>query len=653
MKKLCLPFCLLLSLLAFSQKKEIEFGQVSPEEISMDSYQKDKDAKAVVLFDKGKSIFFDSGKGYDIRFTRHKRIKIFDKSESQHAEITIPFYVDGYGKTEEVTSIEAITYNLKNGRIIKKELDPATVYEERINDRWYSKKFVFSDVQDGSILEYRYVLETPFHFNLPDWRFQDEIPTIYSEYEVGMIPFYEYVFLVQGVSNFDFQKSEVSNDKRVWLGTGTEFRDYIHTYVLKDIPAFKDESFITSINDYIIKMDFQLAKFHHPQGGTSEVISTWPKLNEALLDHDNFGKYLKRASREAEDSLEEELDLTGMDAQTKAERIIGFVKANFEWDGINQKYASQSPRDFLKKRSGNAADINLFLIAMLQEAGLEAQPLILSTRDHGKIRSDYPFDHYTNYVIALVGKQTPFLADATEDLLPHESLPTRCLNGGGLIVNKEDDAEWISLGSSGISLERQMIQLEIDSLTLNAHTRISVQSTRYDSFTNRKKFQNDTLEIKKFFSDKIGTIAKAATYGFENISAPYSMNFEGDYETEKLGKNIVIKPFLNLPVSENPLTQKDRKFPLDFVYAWEEQFETNLKIPEDYTLSDLPAPLNIDNELVSVNLNYVHSGGVLIVKGNYKFKKPIYSAEEYSALAQVFDRIVKGFNQPVVLEIKG
>ena len=120
-----------------------------------------------------------------------------------------------------------------------------------------------------------------------------------------------------------------------------------------------------------------------------------------------------------------------------------------------------------------------------------------------------------------------------------------------------------------------------------------------------------------------------------------------------MGKNIVIKPFLNLPVSENPLTQKDRKFPLDFVYAWEEQFETNLKIPEDYTLSDLPAPLNIDNELVSVNLNYVHSGGVLIVKGNYKFKKPIYSAEEYSALAQVFDRIVKGFNQPVVLEIKG
>ena len=66
----------------------------------MTSYENDKDAKAVILYDKGQSIFFDTDNGYDIRFTRHKRIKIFDKTETGQTEISIPYYVDGYGKTE-------------------------------------------------------------------------------------------------------------------------------------------------------------------------------------------------------------------------------------------------------------------------------------------------------------------------------------------------------------------------------------------------------------------------------------------------------------------------------------------------------------------------------------------------------------------------
>ncbi len=257
MKKLLIIFGLLISSPIFAQVKEIEFGNISTQEIEMSSYEKDKEAKAVVLYDKGESMFFDTEGGYDIRFTRHKRIKIFDKSESQYSEISIPYYVDGYGKTEVVKSIEAITYNMEDGRLIQKKLDPSTIYEERINDQWFNKKFVFPDVQNGSILELRYELETPFHFNLPDWTYQDKIPTIYSEYKVSMVPFYEYEFLLQGISRFDYQNSVVAKDTRSWgnvskaygqvVGNGVEFQDYVHTYVLKDIPAFKDESYISPL----------------------------------------------------------------------------------------------------------------------------------------------------------------------------------------------------------------------------------------------------------------------------------------------------------------------------------------------------------------------------------------------------------------------
>jgi hypothetical protein len=651
---------LLLSQFAYSQKQKIEFGKISQEEIEMKSYEKDKEAKAVILFDKGKSIFFDTDNGYNIRFTRHKRIKIFDKSESRYAEVSIPYYVDGYGKTEIVESIEAITYNVIDGRLTQKRLDLSTVYEERINERWYNKKFVFPDAQDGAILEYRYVLETPFHFNLPDWTFQDKIPTIYSEYQVSMIPFYEYVFLVQGISRFDYQNSIVAKEKRTWgsvnksygqnVASGVEFQDYMHTYALKDVSAFKDESYISSINDYIIKMDFQLAKFHSPTRGASNIISTWPDLNESLLKHEKFGKYLKSSSKIAKKVLSEDLNIGNEKDRKKAKQIIEYVKSSFEWNGYYGKYASQSAKDFFNKKSGSDADINLFMIALLNEAGIKTEPLILSTRNHGKIPNDYPFDHFTNYVIALVNADSPYLADGTEDLLPYNKLPIRCNNEKGLIVEKTDTPRWISLDNSVFSIEKNRVTMRLDTVSMDIIAQVSIQNTEYESYSARNRFKNDSLKIKEYYSDRIGDIRKSKTIGYDRIEFPYAMHFETMYETEKLGNNVVIKPFLNLPLSKNNLTQKKRTYPVDFVYPWENIFESTLEIPSNFSIADIPTGYKLDNDLAEINLNYSLDNNILIVKGNYKFKSSTYMASEYSRIKYYLDQIVREFNKPIILE---
>lgn len=653
---------LLLSQFAYSQKLEKEFGKISQEEIEMKSYEKDKEAKAVILFDKGNSVFFDTENGYDIRFTRHKRIKIFDKSESQYTEVSIPYYIDGYGKTEIVKSIEAFTYNITDGRLSQKRLDPSRIYEERINEQWYNKKFVFPDVQDGAILEYRYVLETPFHFNLPDWTFQDKIPTAYSEYQVSMIPFYSYVFLVQGKSKFDYQNSKVANEKRTWgsvimsygknVGSGIIFQDYVHTYVLKDVPAFIDESYISSINDYIIKMDFQLAKFNSPRGGATDIISTWAALNESLLEHEKFGKYLKSSSKIAKKILLEELNLDGKENKLKGKEIIDYIKSNFEWNGYYSKYASQSAKEFFYKKKGNAADINLFMIALLNEAEINTKPLILSTRNHGKIPSDYPFDHFTNYVIALIDADTSFLADGTEELLPYNKLPIRCINEKGLVVEKKDSPIWINLGNTTLSTQKSTIRMSLESKSNNIQAHVYIQNTEYEALSMRNKFKNDSLKIKEFFADKVGEIEKLQTIGYESTNSPYSMNFETKYETEKLGGNIVIKPFLNLPLSKNYLTQKKRTYPVDFIYPWENKFETILEIPSGFLLSELPEGYSLKNELAEVNITYSLSDSILTVRGDYMFKNAIYLANEYSRIKLYLDQIVKIFNRPIVLEKK-
>ncbi|MDO3695785.1 DUF3857 domain-containing protein [Wenyingzhuangia sp. chi5] len=639
---------LFITSLVHSQKLDVKFGEFSREEIKMSSYEKDTTAKAVVLFDIGKTSFMDTDRGYIIKFTRHKRIKIFDKTASEFAEITIPYYVDGYGKTEIVKNIKAVTFTLENNNLIETKLDHSNIYDEQINERWHQKKFVFPDVQDGSVFEFTYELETPFFFNIPDWTFQDKIPTIYSEYEARMIPFYDYVFIAQGIKKFDYQLSEIAGSDRSYRGI--KFKDYVHTYVLKDIPAFKDESYITSVNDYIMKMDFQMSKVKYPTGGTKDIMSTWTALNEALMKHKNFGKYIKSASRYAKKIIEEDLQLGGLNNTLKAQKIIEYVKLHFSWNGSHGKYAHQTVKEFVNKHEGNVAEINLFLIAMLNEAGIEAKPIILSTRSHGKIPIDYPFDHVTNYVIAFVNTSPAFLTDATKDHLPYNMLPVKCLNEKGLIVDEEEDIKWVSLNSQLESLEKINIQHNIDSLTLNTKALVAIQSTNYEAYQNRDFFENDTLKIKNYYDAKIGEINIVKTRAFDKEMHPYAINLKGTYQTEQLINKLIIKPFLNFPLDKNNLTLKERSYPVDFEYIKEKQFSATIKIPKKYKTNSLPENYSIDNDLININLNYANNGETIFVIGNYKFKKSIYVASEYDRIKTYLNTIVNKFNQYVVLE---
>ena len=106
-----------------AQEYSKEFRVIGQDEINMSRYSNDSAAEAVILFDIGESKFIDTRDGYDILFTRTKRIKVLSPYGIKYAEVSIPFYADGSGKTESVESIEAYSYSNDNGKLTKTVLD--------------------------------------------------------------------------------------------------------------------------------------------------------------------------------------------------------------------------------------------------------------------------------------------------------------------------------------------------------------------------------------------------------------------------------------------------------------------------------------------------------------------------------------------------
>lgn len=637
----------------------MEFGTISQDEINMAAYEKAPDASAVVLFDLGESYFYDHEGGYNIRFTRTRRVKIFDQSATDLAEIRIPYYEDGYGKTERIASIEAYTYNYEEGRLIKKKVDPSAIFEEQVNQRWQMKKFVFPDVKKGSIIEYRYVLETPFHFNLPDWTFQDKIPTVYSQYQLSLIPFYEYTYIAQGITNFDVQHSEEGKIERKWgnvteiMGRnygGVTFHDVIHTYAIKDIPAFKDESYITSPNDYIIKMDFQLSHVFRPQGGATDIITTWDKLNESLLEHDKFGGFMKKSRKLAKKMLGQDLDLASFSDQEKAQKIIEYLKNNLSWNKNYGKYSSKSVKELWSQKSGSDAALNLTLVAFLQEAGIKAEPMLISTRDHGKVHTEYPFEHFFNYVIAYVETDQAFLADITSSALPFNRIPPRCVNEVGLLV-REGAPVWIGLNSEITALVNKQIQMKLDPDARTATTIVSIQATEYEAYLYRTRFHDDKDALKTFFKGKgLTGIETVRTSKYGEPGKPYIIGFKGTSEIEQLGSNLIVTPFLKFPIQENLLKQDHRSYPVDFIYPKKDQFRVILEIPEGFELADQPEEFLESNELVDINYTAQQAANILTITAHYTIKKSVYSPAEYRQIKSCLDRIVEKFNEQIVLQ---
>ncbi|WP_366207089.1 transglutaminase domain-containing protein, partial [Flavihumibacter sp. CACIAM 22H1] len=286
-------------------------------------------------------------------------------------------------------------------------------------------------------------------FDFRAWEFQHEYPTLWSEYEVEIPEYYDYVFLAQGYKSYHINTSKDGSrtyriHRRRSEGLGSTNDDIVLTgmakmkrWVMKDVPALKAESFVTTMENYRSKIEFQLSAVRYPNQPVQMVMESWPKVTENLMKSEAFGD----AMQKAEGSLDEPLKplmLTAKDPVQKARLIFEYIRDNFTWNGYRGIYTSGSIKNLIKTKTGSVADINLLLTATLKSMGFTAYPVILSTRDLGYTHELYPLMDRFNYVICavLIGEED-YLLDASDPDLGFGRLPNKCYNGHARVLTAD------------------------------------------------------------------------------------------------------------------------------------------------------------------------------------------------------------------------
>ena len=298
--------------------------------------------------------------------------------------------------------------------MVKEKLRNSDIYTEKITDGYFNSRVAMPNVKEGSVIDLEFkVVGVPY-----DWHFQETIPVVWSEMKI------------EPYSTFRFRK--------YFYGFEPLFIQSDYRWVAKDVPAFKDEPFMNSRENYMTKFDFDmysLILFY--------LAPDWNAISFQLENSSNFGIALK-ASRYLNDIADEIEHATHTDEE-KIAAAYDTIK-RIKWDHNQNLFASNPNLSYtFKKGIGNSADINLSLLQLIKKLGIEAYPVVLSTRKNGMLSPSYVAFRKLNHVIVYVKTaEKTYMLDATEDYSPFDLLPEKCLNWQGRLVNG-DQSRWIDL----------------------------------------------------------------------------------------------------------------------------------------------------------------------------------------------------------------
>ena len=603
------------------QKAPVKFGKVSMEELTMEHCEYDTSAVAMVLCDYG---YFDE---QDFTFKRTRRIKILKKAGYGNANFTF------YGWQD--TPIRGKVFNLENGEIVESKLKNESIFRTRITEDYYSIKVSMPNVKVGSVIDISYEL-----LGLPGygWTFQETIPVLWSELRLPNTGYVDFQKNISGYHPLD----EVSNYR--WVG--------------KNMPAFVEEAHTNSIENYMTKMNIEVRAYRFP-GFIREYATSWDMVTEKLLASMYFTKASDRLG-----FMKKEIDQISnrfQDTLKRAQAALNLTQ-RVKWNGLNRMFSTkESLKSVVTEQEGSSADVNLLLLGILHDLKIDAQPVVLSTVDHGRVNPHFPTINKFNYVVVCtqIGGKTYFL-DATDDQLPFGMLPLRCLNGQGRLILRHH-SQWVDLadGTPDKTLDYYDLRLNEDlSFSGQLKERCSGFSawklrTALDEMGSQEAFIN--------YQEKTHQGLIIEDLNLENLEEDLSKPVKATctVKIKDQVNQLEDLAYFNLlffdMLEQNPFKAETRDYPVNYDCPIDHSVIVKLSLPESVSVNELPETASVKLPDGSASFSFTVSqpnDQMLSLRYNLKINRTQFLSTEYEMLKEFYALLVKKQAEPVILNIQ-
>ncbi len=649
--------CLAGKVSAQELKENLKFGNPTKEELTMEEYADEPDAEAVVLC-KLRTVYFTYlANGFNKMMENKVRIKVLKQEGTEYANVSI-FYHNNANKNDDykdvVNKIEATAFNMENGKMVATKMKSNLVFRERVNDETMVVKFAIPQVKAGTVIEYEYKIQTDNIYSIGDWYAQDEIPVLYTKYDLTIPEYLHFSVENTGVAPIEAKRNTVTESFHLGGGELASSQSEHYVYEGRHVPSLKDDDYVWCVDDYRSKVVAELGSIQLPAYFKSYTM-TWEDVAKTLINFDDFGGRLSNNA-----PLKEELKALGLENmetnEDKAIAVFDLLMSKVKWNEDYALLSTKKASSVLKDGMGSNADINFMLINMLNSVGVQAWPVAMRMRHRGRLPISYPsVGRLSTFVVGFdrgddgIGVLDCSTKSGYVDVLPPQMMVER-----GLVVRK-DGCSWTDLSKECKGREVTRITAEMKPDGSISGLRDKYYYYQHSLLFKEDRKKNDTVDVVEKLSGNLQAVIKNYTVeDVDKVSSATNEKFEFEKAGQSNGDIIYINPFIFSLWDENPFTQEKRVIPVERPCTTIEDCYVNLTIPEGYDVEELPSPMQIQmaDKSITCMVQFTKEGNTISGMYRYRVNRLFFDTEEYSDLRQVYEHIVSKCNEMITIKKK-
>lgn len=643
MKKLILSLAATLAAVSLLQAQEPDyrFGKVSEEELRMERYDRDPDAEAVILYEELRTYFLIGN-----QFTRMTdyfiRIKVLKAEGKEYADINLPYVF----QRENYANLDAVAYNLVDGKIVKTPLKKQYLFREQVGDEQWMLKFSIPEVREGTVIEYRYRMNSDFVTYIPSVVVQHDIPTVRMKATVEIPEYLRFNVNTKGYLSINMRENTIAG--RI-AGTDVPYNVREITTEGRDIPALKKEPFVWNRNEFRSMIDFELSQIAMPFSDVQNFSLTWKDVNEALAETD-FNSNIRMGNPFKEETAA--IVARNLAPRQTLHELLRLVQSHMKWDG-KYRLMSSSPRNAADKGTGNSAEINSVLMAAVKDAGFDVVPLLLNPRSRGRLPLAHPsFDGISTFILRVTLDDGKFAyLDGTDPDSDVDLLPTDLLVDRARIYGVSGDVGWCDLSRLAPGNTHINMTLGFDP-ELSVHGRITERYTNVPALRCSSAYGDARSEeeyVEALEEEHHIRIDSLTINGLRSahLTQEFTMTREPETAGDFIYLNATIIPFL----TENPFKSPERKYPVEFDNPASYTMQGVLRLPEGYVVEELPRAARFNAFDGDITCFYMAQATNGVIQFNMRFnqKRLIFQPGEYADLQAFYGAVVNMCNGKIVL----
>lgn len=599
------------------------------------------EAEAMVLSDRGE---VSVNNDYSIRLDRQLTIKFFREQKPDRRLSDIVFYPCASLARYARLSISTVDIDQTTKAPVAREVSrPVSTHLEQSNIR----------IRRGMLLKVSYSITLPYDEKLPAWRFQAVYPTDHTEFRMSIPEAVGMQTVLVGTFTPDISNTREASKQMHLNGEMQPAKIRDTEYQFNQMPSWRREAFSSNTASDLEHLSMYITAIS--TGGYVKKDLAIRQVNKIMEELSLRPDFLPRLSAELPIKADYDKRIRSLtDEEEKLARIYDLVRRQLSWDGRDTLSARPLAKVWLDKK-GNSTEINLALVRLLIEYGYDAAPLLVSTREHGRVdtmaTSLMDFDRTVAYV--RMGDSAVIL-DATAKYYDYPMLSAPLLNSWGLLLSM-DPHRWVYIQDKKTSYRNNVILLGHLLGDSSYLTNVYVNSTGYAKAEHVTIYERDSLRGIRDYFERGNKALRMKHFIVANEwvdTLPLAQEFDIRIPPIKNDNlyGIIPTPFA---VPDTLFTLgSERKSPVNFGYRQQYDLVSEFSFPERYEIYLLPNNVQISavNGNVHFEREFHNSTTNFSLKQSLVIDKTYFTVSEALELAKFLRKIENLQKQQVVLK---